>query len=293
MSIRHFVSASIAIFVSLFTCASQAFADENDANAGATETAEADAAPVAFAEENAANAEITETAEADAAPVAFADDNAANAGTTETAEADAAPVAFADENAANAEITETAEAEAAAWHPTAENPVDEPAIPARIGTDIAFGVLYSGVITVGGVLMTLGLGGIGNDCDPESSSCGKKDPVEIGVFVTFALAATVAPSLAVHTSHAIWGGEGSLGWTYLGGLLGGAVGMGIGAAFWPVAYGYVMLPLGFVGGLVGAIVAYELTDSKNREAKYGTVSKIYPVIELGPERNILGVGMEF
>ena len=235
MSIWHLLSVFVILFASLFTSASQAFADEN----------------------------------------------AANAGTSEMAQADGTACQIVNLNSDDWKVV----------------PNDDPG--ARIGTDIGFGLLFSGVLTAASTLSYFGYDQ--EDKDIVECGCGskaRKYTYYVSSFVFGALAMSLAPALAVHTSHAIWGGEGSLGWTYLGGFLGGVVGMGIGAAFWPVfgdthQGGWLMIPFGFLGGMTGAILGYELTNSKNWEAKYGTISKIYPVIELGPERNILGVGMEF
>ena len=174
----------------------------------------------------------------------------------------------------------------------------------RIGTDIGFGVLFGGVF--GGIAIGLYMGAFGMEgsegllcSDEEMKACERKqDAMIYSAYVLAPLGAVLAPALAVHVSHVIWKSEGSVGWAYLGGLLGGAVGIGLGAlpllspdgGFLAVG---LMPTLGIVGGLAGAIIGYELSNSANREKKYGTIARVYPVLEFGPERNVVGVGIEF
>ena len=182
----------------------------------------------------------------------------------------------------------------------AQNPDDWQVVQdhfgARVGTSIGLGFLYSGALA--GISLVF-LSNMEEKCYREDNpqSCRDRNSKKtVGYFIFNALGAALAPSLAVHTSHRIWGGDGSLGWTYLGGLIGGGVGFLGGVAAWvwgDSLLGAIVIPtVGIVFGMVGAIVAYEVTNSDNREEKYGTISRIYPVIELG-ERNILGVGIEF
>ena len=192
------------------------------------------------------------------------------------------------------------------WIVVPEEPVGK-----RIGTDIAFGILYSGALMGAGFgIWARGFASGTEPCEagyelPSSATrederaCWREREAKMYTGYAFmGLGAVLGPALAVHTSHAIWGGEGSIGWTYLGGLIGGVVGYGIGflpAYFADAAFmGLVIGPvIGFVGGMLGAILGYELTNFENREMKYGTISRVYPVLDFSPERSVVGVGIEF
>ncbi len=50
--------------------------------------------------------------------------------------------------------------------------------------------------------------------------------------------------------------------------------------------------LGFVGGTAGAVLELDMNNIDNPE-QYGAISRVYPVIELSPERNVFGVGIVF
>ena len=169
----------------------------------------------------------------------------------------------------------------------------------RLGADIGFGFLYSGVLA--GISFLMFVPGFGGTDYCEWDCQRSRDRLDTTGVIMGGLIGTIAPSLAVHTAHAVWGGEGDIGMTYLGGLLGGLAGMGLGALTLiqydvkknPLIPWATMTILGFAGGMAGAIIAYEVTNTRNREQKYGTISRVYPVIELSAERQILGVGMEF
>ena len=183
---------------------------------------------------------------------------------------------------------------------------EEDHVGARVGTDIGFGLLYSGTMA-GLTLVSILIGYDTKSCDHEYTGADRDrcisshDRMKWSGIIGGGLIGAIAPALAVHTSHAIWGGDGSIQWTYLGGLIGGLAGMGIGACTFalpdipdiPYIPWMVMTFVGVIGGMVGAIVAYELTNKHNREEKYGTVSRIYPVIEISPERQVFGLGMTF
>ena len=167
--------------------------------------------------------------------------------------------------------------------------VPEDRVGARVGTEIAVGIGFSALVFTGFAFLAAD-----GACVPSEEDCSNTNHGSMaGAFILGAIG-VYAPTFAVHISHLVFGGEGSIGWTYLGGLIGAAAGVGLGAITLPFGYGLFVMPaLGFAGCMVGAILGYELTNSKNREQKYGTISRVYPVLELGPERNVFGVGIEF
>ena len=176
---------------------------------------------------------------------------------------------------------------------------EDPAVQ-RIFTSIGFDLLYTGTV-VGFTFVSLAAS---LDADGAATTAA----------VLFSLGATLAPALAVHTSHAIWGGDGSIGWTYGGAFIGGAVGLGIVALASEFGNNqeeedeYKREPfdgldeaigLAFVipaCALLGALLGYEISNSVNRKARmnsYFSVSKIYPTFEVTKERQTVGLALEF
>ena len=177
-----------------------------------------------------------------------------------------------------------------------EEPEDH--VLGRVLTDVGFDLLYTGAV-VGLTELAMMDSCEGEECMGNLFSL---------IFGGIGLA--LAPALAVHTSHAIWGGDGSIGWTYGGALIGGALGLSIGALVAnhgssddyeksadDAANGLVTMAILIpVGALIGAVVGYEVSNKVNRDARqnaYFSVSKIYPVLELSEERKSFGVGIEF
>ena len=169
--------------------------------------------------------------------------------------------------------------------------VPEDHVVGRVLTDLGFHLLYNFAVT--GI-------GIGLVFD---ATMNHESGVESGEFwsgiVIMGVGYSITPALSVMTSHAIWGGDGSMGWTWGGSFLGwlGAIGLGSiatttgseNAAYYAIGIIAATLPI------VGAILGYELTNKSNREQKYhyGSSVIIYPTFELSPERKTFGVGLQF
>jgi len=168
-----------------------------------------------------------------------------------------------------------------------ENEITDPRIVTkRVWTDIGFSILY------GLVADSVVIG---------SAALINSDASAISAMTIIALSNAVMPALAVKTSESIWGGMGSMGWTLGGSVLGAIGGAAIGASSfivcsngWDVLTG-IMITYVFsaVGAIVGGIVAYEITDTKNAEAKQYAITNIHPVIELNEERKVFGMGFSF
>ena len=166
--------------------------------------------------------------------------------------------------------------------------VPEDHVVGRVLTDIGFNFLYN--------LLATGVGvGLIVDGTTNNDSFGEV----LGGVVFMEVGFLINPALAVMTSHAIWGGDGSIGWTWGGTFLGWLAAVGLSSIFFSSdsnnALYYVGGTLTLLLPTVGAILGYELTNKSNREQKYRYRSSviIYPTFELTPERKTIGVGLQF
>ncbi len=228
-------------------------------------------------------------------PIAAAPAQAVPAQEPANAYPEPAPVVVVQTDAPNPEaapVVVTTEP-APASEPIEYQPVVPPEdhVLGRVLTDIGFNFLYNLVAT--GVGVGLILDGATNN-DSFGEVLGGVLFMEVGYLVN--------PALAVMTSHAIWGGEGSMGWTWGGTFLGWLAAVGVSSLFLSSgsdddknALYYVGATLTLLMPTVGAILGYELTNKSNREQKYRYHSSviIYPTFELSPERKTIGVGLQF
>lgn len=166
--------------------------------------------------------------------------------------------------------------------------VPEDHVVGRVLTDIGFNFLYN--------LLATGVGvGLIVDGTTNNDSFGEV----LGGVVFMEVGFLINPALAVMTSHAIWGGDGSIGWTWGGTFLGWLAAVGLSSIFFSSdsnnALYYIGGSLTLLLPTVGAILGYELTNKSNREQKYRYRSSviIYPTFELTPERKTIGVGLQF
>ena len=175
------------------------------------------------------------------------------------------------------------------YQPIQNQPITPPEdhVAGRVLTDIGFNLLYNIVATGVGVGLILD----GGKNDSLGEVWGGVIAMEIGFIIN--------PALAVMTSHAIWGGDGSMGWTWGGTLLGWLGGIALGALCLTGdsdnALYYIGGTLTLIMPTVGAILGYELTNKSAREQKYRYSSSvtIYPAFEISPERKTIGVGLQF
>lgn len=165
----------------------------------------------------------------------------------------------------------------------------------RIAADIGFSLLYDAILETGGMVL-IASGILTGELDEGSTGCGM-----FASGIMLMSASIIAPALAVHSSHSIFGGQGSLGWAYGGSIIGSLLGAGIGALGFAdnsrdaYLYGFIGTTVfSFIFGTLGAILGYELTNMENLERSHSVaITNLHPVIEISEERKVFGVGFDF
>lgn len=133
---------------------------------------------------------------------------------------------------------------------------------------------------------TLSLGA--EQCDGDSDAC------VISVFLLTASSTLLAAPLGVYATGSLLDGQGSLGATFLGSLIGAGVGFGSGLLLAATGGGVTLLLLGIpLGALIGSVVGYEVVSSNGgsvaaRRGAPASGPRMMPTVGVTPRGGLVG-----
>jgi len=184
----------------------------------------------------------------------------------------ASPVGAQAEEEARPEPTEglgapSIEVELAISRPPPPASPDDPVARAFFGPLAGLGLIAAST-ALGAMLGAF----IGDSCDPRGL-CFTGAMAAIGASIGAGVGLPVLYPLGIALGADAAGGRGGVGWSYLGGLIGTAVGVGLYFGAWGIQsatdapWAEVMVPaivLGAGAALVGPVIAYEMSDHSAR-----------------------------